>query len=259
MSFPSTAPALHAVRSTTARHVSTDSGVSKPVRSRSTAGTTRSSSSASDTSGPGPAFTPPTSSTSAPSVTSCSARRRSASSANVSPASKNESGVRLRMPMTRARSVTWWTPSPRRKRIDSEVTASPRPELRRSQERRARDDRPRGAAVDVDGKPREERRHPEHGSGEERRRRLEQRGQTGPPRLDHAAGDARREAEHGQRSRDGPGDQVGGERGERHRAEHRDEDRRHADLRRQRHAQRLAAARRGGGPSRDWRGGGGGG
>ena len=67
------------------------------------AGMTRSSSSSSVTWGPGPAFTPPTSRMSAPSATSWSARRRKASKAKVAPLSKNESGVRLRMPMTRAR------------------------------------------------------------------------------------------------------------------------------------------------------------
>ena len=73
MSLPTTAPAAHAASSTDARQVSTESGTSKRACSASTAGTTRSSSSSSSTSGPGPAFTPPTSSRSAPSTTSCSA------------------------------------------------------------------------------------------------------------------------------------------------------------------------------------------
>ncbi len=59
MSLPTTAPAAHAASSTDARHVSIESGTSKRARSASTAGTTRSSSSVSSTSGPGPAFTPP--------------------------------------------------------------------------------------------------------------------------------------------------------------------------------------------------------
>ena len=66
--------ARHAASSTDARQVSTESGTSKRACSASIAGTTRSSSSASPTSGPGPALTPPTSSRSAPSATSSSAR-----------------------------------------------------------------------------------------------------------------------------------------------------------------------------------------
>ena len=79
MSLPTTAPARQASRSTDARQVSTDSGTSKRAVSASNAGTTRSSSSSVPTSGPGPAFTPPTSRKSAPSTTSCSALARNPS------------------------------------------------------------------------------------------------------------------------------------------------------------------------------------
>jgi hypothetical protein len=105
MSLPTTAPAANASLATTARHVSTDSGVSKRRCSASMAGTTRSSSSPAPTSGPGPALTPPTSSTSAPWATRSSARRRKESKSKYEPLSKNESGVRLRMPITTERVV----------------------------------------------------------------------------------------------------------------------------------------------------------
>ena len=73
--------------STDARQVSTETGVSNRAVSASTAGTTRSSSSSSPTSGPGPAFTPPTSSRSAPASTRPSARARKASKSQVAPRS----------------------------------------------------------------------------------------------------------------------------------------------------------------------------
>ena len=73
MSFPRTAPSRYDSRATDARQVSTEMGRSKVLWRTATVPTTRSSSSASVTSGPGPAFTPPTSSTSAPSATSPSA------------------------------------------------------------------------------------------------------------------------------------------------------------------------------------------
>ena len=66
MSLPTTAPAEHAASSTDARQVSIESGTSNRSCNAAIAGTTRSSSSASPTSGPGPAFTPPTSRRSAP-------------------------------------------------------------------------------------------------------------------------------------------------------------------------------------------------
>ena len=75
MSLPITAPSANEARATEARQVSTETGASKRATRPVTTGTTRSSSSASETSGPGPAFTPPMSRMSAPSATSCSARR----------------------------------------------------------------------------------------------------------------------------------------------------------------------------------------
>src|ERR1035437_9886248 len=79
------------------------------------AGITLSSSWASVTSGPGPAFTPPISSRSAPSSTSAAARRTRSSKAKVAPLSKNESGVRLRIPITSARLLmsNFWSPKVR--------------------------------------------------------------------------------------------------------------------------------------------------
>ena len=74
MSLPMTAPSRYEARATAARQVSTETGVSKRATRPATTGTTRSSSSASVTSGPGPALTPPMSRMSAPSATSCSAR-----------------------------------------------------------------------------------------------------------------------------------------------------------------------------------------
>ncbi len=103
MSLPTHAPARRHSSSTEARNVSTEIGTSKRERSASTAGTTRSISSAGVTSGPGPALTPPTSRKSAPSATSLSALARKSSKSQYEPWSKNESGVRLRIPITRAR------------------------------------------------------------------------------------------------------------------------------------------------------------
>ena len=87
MSLPTTAPAAQAAARTLAFQVSADTGTSNRATSASTAGTTRSSSSASLTAGPGPAFTPPTSRMSAPSATSCSARRSVASMSKYAPLS----------------------------------------------------------------------------------------------------------------------------------------------------------------------------
>ncbi len=74
MSFPITAPSAYEARATEALQVSTETGVPKRATKPATTGTTRSSSSASVTAGPGPALTPPMSRMSAPSATSCSAR-----------------------------------------------------------------------------------------------------------------------------------------------------------------------------------------
>src|SRR5205085_446411 len=124
MSLPTTAPAAYASRATSARQVSTDSGTSMRARSASMEGITRSNSSSRPTSGPGPAFTPPTSMMSAPSVTSSSASFREASMSKWRPWSKNESGVRLTMPMTRARVVMSYSRSPRQSRTPPTLTAS---------------------------------------------------------------------------------------------------------------------------------------
>ena len=79
MSLPTTAPAPSASRRTDARQVSTEIGRSNRCFSASMAGMTRSISSGAVTSGPGPAFTPPTSRKSAPSATSWSALARNPS------------------------------------------------------------------------------------------------------------------------------------------------------------------------------------
>ena len=102
----------------------------RSVRARpSTTGSTRSTSSSKGTEGPTPAFTPPTSMMSAPSSMSCSARFSARSSAKVAPLSRNESGVRLTMPMTSARSRDVETTRSDRK--DESVTSSERRHLRR--------------------------------------------------------------------------------------------------------------------------------
>ena len=62
--------------------------------------TVRRISSATSTSAPGPAFTPPMSMISAPSSTARSTARSALSSAKVAPRSKNESGVRLTIAIT---------------------------------------------------------------------------------------------------------------------------------------------------------------
>ena len=103
MSLPSTAPAPYDSSATDARQVSTETGRSNRSTRPTTAGRSRSISSLSVTSGPGPALTAPTSRMSAPSATIWSARAQKASQSQVAPLSKKESGVRLSMPMTRAR------------------------------------------------------------------------------------------------------------------------------------------------------------
>ncbi len=95
------APAAIASRATSARQVSIEITTSgNRSRTAATVGTLRRSSSLASTVAPGPAFTPPMSMMSAPSVIACSTARSAASSANVAPWSKNESGVRLTIAIT---------------------------------------------------------------------------------------------------------------------------------------------------------------
>ena len=79
MSFPMHAPASKAAAATEPLQVSIDIGKSNLAAKASTPGIVRSNSSASVTSGPGPALTPPTSRKSAPLFTWSSASRRKSS------------------------------------------------------------------------------------------------------------------------------------------------------------------------------------
>ena len=119
MSLPMQAPAASASSMTDPRKVSTEMGRSKRSRSASTAGTTRPTSEAAVTSGPGAARIPPTSRMSAPSATCRSASRRKASKSQCRPWSKKESVVRLRMPITTERCVMSTTCSGPNSRITS--------------------------------------------------------------------------------------------------------------------------------------------
>ena len=107
-SFTSVAPASSAAAATSARDVSTEMGTCAVVsrrRSSATSGTTRRISSSAETgAAPGAVLAPPMSSTSAPSRASRSACAAAAGSAPSSPPSEKESGVALRMPITRVRS-----------------------------------------------------------------------------------------------------------------------------------------------------------
>lgn len=101
VSLSRSAPAAIASTATSARQVSMEITTSgKAARTAAMVPTVRRISSITSTSSPGPAFTPPMSMISAPSVTARSTARSALSWAKVAPRSKNESGVRLTMAIT---------------------------------------------------------------------------------------------------------------------------------------------------------------
>ncbi len=105
MSLIMPAPAATAARITSGLKVSTLSGTWVRSASAWITGTTRRSSSSTDTgAAPGRVDSPPMSSRSAPSATSCRPWATAASVVSCAPPSENESGVTLTMPMTRGRS-----------------------------------------------------------------------------------------------------------------------------------------------------------
>src|SRR4051794_8079260 len=248
MSFPTTAPARHAASSTDARQVSTEIGVSKRSRKASTGGTPGSSSSASSTSGPGPALPPPTSSRSAPSSTNCSARRKNASSDQVAPRSKNESGVRLRMPITSARARTSNVRSPRRN-IGNGTTSTGTEAGYRRDPGRYRDTSERAAPVECQ-------RHCSAGASngcdpgdQERGGLLQQWAETRRDPGDRA----RDKAVDAERLRRGRGEQVRERCDQRERAERDQQHRQDPELGRDRHGERLTDGARAREPARDRR------
>ncbi len=95
------APAATASRMTSGFEVSIDKGIASDLCSASMTGTTRASSSASDTAAaPGRVDSPPTSMMSAPSSAICMARSSARSRDKKRPPSENESGVMFKTPMT---------------------------------------------------------------------------------------------------------------------------------------------------------------
>ena len=101
MSLITAAPAAKLWAATSGRNVSTEITMSLRSATAATTGTTRSISSASLTSGvSGENGTPPMSTQPAPAASAASAALTARSSAKVRPWSKNESGVRLTIPIT---------------------------------------------------------------------------------------------------------------------------------------------------------------